>query len=90
MAARPAPLPVDWLQRPCVSGGNISLTRMAPKISTNPTISLSPTCSPYRSTPNSTPNTDSRRRNSDACAGGTCASATFWMTRATHDAKMTR
>ena len=30
--------------------------------------------------------TEEQRR----CAGGTCASATFWMTSATHDAKMTR
>ena len=70
--------------------GNVSLTTIATKMRAKPPTRRSPISSPYSSTLNSTPNTLSRLRNSEACAGGTCARATFWMTRATQDAKTTR
>ena len=46
--------------------------------------------SPYSAMLNNTPNTDSRLKNSEACAGGMCASATFWMPNATMDANSAR
>ena len=63
---------------------------MATKIKEKPINKRKLSCSPYSSTLNSTPNTDSRLRNNDACAGGICANATFWMPNATMEAKMAR
>ena len=57
--------------------GSTSLTVMAAKIRTKPKRSLKVTCSPVMSTENSTPKTDSRLSSSEACAGGTWASARF-------------
>ena len=59
-------------------------------MSTKPAASRNVTCSPYRRTENSTPNTDSRLKNSDACAGGTYFSATFCPSKPTHEANTTR
>ena len=63
---------------------------MATKINEKPTSKRGLSCSPYNNTLNSTPNTDSKLKNSDAWAGGICANDTFWIPNATMEAKMDR
>ena len=63
---------------------------MAIKIRMKPITSRRVICSPYKRTEKTTPKTDSRLKNKEACAGGTYAREMFWIPKQITEAKIIR